>query len=280
MGGVPIPALPEIWAFGVRNPWKFSFDDPALGGTGAMLIGDVGQNAYEEVDYQPPNAGGRNYGWRVFEGAHPYDPSLGPAYLPLVGPIAEYDHTVGNSITGGFVYRGYSLGAAYRGRYFYADFVTARVWSIALIPAGNGGVTVSAPIEHTAELGGSGAIGNISAFGVDAAGELYIVSYSSGQILKVVTPLCYRSLEPSDIDGDGKADIPSVAADPRARGSALRRTSDGGSLNRLWGGGYAPTTIFLFPAITTATERRIWRSGGRPAGGTCGSSCEASAGNG
>ena len=205
--GVPIPALPEIWAFGLRNPWKFSFDDPALGGTGAMLIGDVGQNAYEEVDYQPPAAGGRNYGWRVFEGAHPYIESPGPAYLPLVGPIAEYDHTVGHSITGGFVYRGYSLGAAYRGRYFYADFVTARVWSIALIPAGDGGVTVSAPIEHTAELGGSGAIGNVSAFGLDAAGELYIVSYSSGQILKVVTSTVYRPLDPSDIDGDGKSDL-------------------------------------------------------------------------
>ena len=76
--GVPIPALPEIWAFGLRNPWKFSFDDPALGGTGAMLIGDVGQNVYEEVNYQPAGAGGRNYGWRVFEGAHPYIESPGP----------------------------------------------------------------------------------------------------------------------------------------------------------------------------------------------------------
>ncbi len=94
-----------------------------------MLIGDVGQNLYEEVDYQPPATGGSNYGWRVTEGEHPYDPSLGPAYLPLVGPIAaSTDHTVGNSITGGFVYRGASLGAFYRGRYFYADFVTARVW--------------------------------------------------------------------------------------------------------------------------------------------------------
>ena len=169
--GVPIPALPEIWAFGLRNPWKFSFDDPALGGTGAMLIGDVGQNAYEEVDYQPPAVGGRNYGWRVFEGAHPYIGSPGPAYLPLAGPIAEYDHTVGSSITGGFVYRGYSLGAAYRGRYFYGDFERARVWSVALTPAGNGEVTVSAPIEHTAELGGSGTIGNISAFGARRRGQ-------------------------------------------------------------------------------------------------------------
>ena len=75
--GVPIAALPEIWAFGLRNPWKFTFDDPALGGTGAMLIGDVGQNAYEEVDYQPPGLGGRNYGWRALEGAHPYIGSPG-----------------------------------------------------------------------------------------------------------------------------------------------------------------------------------------------------------
>ena len=187
--GVPIPALPEIWAFGLRNPWKFSFDEPALGGTGAMLIGDVGQGQYKEVDYQPRGAGGMNYGWRAFEGAHPYIASPGAAYLPLASPIAEYGRTVGRSITGGFVYRGYSLGAAYRGRYFYADFVTARVFSIALIPAVNGGVTVSDPIEHTAELGGSGAVGNISAFGLDSVGELYIVSYSSGQILKVVTPI-------------------------------------------------------------------------------------------
>ena len=115
------------------------------------------------------------------------------------------------SITGGFVYRGYSLGAAYRGRYFYGDFVTARIWSIGLIPAGGGEVTVSAPIEHTAELGGSGAIGNISAFGIDAVGELYIVSYSSGQILKVVTATVYRPLDPSDIDGDQQSGSGSVA---------------------------------------------------------------------
>ncbi len=159
------------------------------------------------MDYQPPDAGGRNYGWRVFEGAHPYIASPGPAYLPLVGPIAEYDHTVGHSITGGFVYRGYSLGAAYRGRYFYADFVTARVWSIALIPAGNGGVTASDPIEHTAELGGSGAIGNVSAFGLDAAGELYIVSYSSGQILKVATVAVVGLPLRGDFDSDNRLDI-------------------------------------------------------------------------
>jgi len=85
------------------------------------------------------------------------------------------------------VYRGSALGAAYRGRYFYADFVGARVFSIALNPLGNGEVIASSPIEQTAEFGGSGVVGNVSAFGLDAAGELYMVSYSSGQILKVAT---------------------------------------------------------------------------------------------
>ena len=184
--GVPMAALPEIWAFGVRNPWKFTFDDPFRGGTGAMLIADVGQDAWEEVDYQPPGAGGRNYGWRTREGAHPHIASPGPAYSPVIDPIAEYDHTVGRSITGGFVYRGTALGATYRGRYFYADFITGRVWSIALVPAGGGEVSAAGLVEHTSELGGTGTTGNVSAFGVDAAGEMYVVSYSSGQILKIV----------------------------------------------------------------------------------------------
>ena len=263
--GVPIPALPEIWAFGLRNPWKFSFDQPTLGGTGAMLIGDVGQGQYQEVDYQPPGAGGMNYGWRAFEGAHPYITSPGAAYLPLASPMAEYGRTVGRSITGGFVYRGYSLGAAYRGRYFYADFVSGRVFSIALIPAVNGGVTVWDPIEHTAELGGSGAVGNISAFGLDSVGELYIVSYYSGQILKVVRPPVYRPLDPSDIDGDHKAESAGVA--PSSGAWLGTRSSDGGSLDVLWGGGFAPYNDLPVPADYDGdgrTDIAVWR----PSSGT------------
>src|SRR5438876_5325510 len=89
--GVPISARPEIWAFGLRNPWRYSFDDPARGGTGALVVGDVGESRWEEVDYEPPNRGGRNYGWRNREGAHDNVTSLAPAYLPPIEPIPEYD---------------------------------------------------------------------------------------------------------------------------------------------------------------------------------------------
>ena len=122
VSGSPIAARPEIWAFGLRNPWRFSFDDPARGGSGALVIGDVGQNAWEEVDYEPANRGGRNYGWRLREGNHDNVTSAPPAYQPLYGAIHEYDRATGQSITGGYVYRGAAL-SGYRGRYFFADFV-------------------------------------------------------------------------------------------------------------------------------------------------------------
>ena len=125
----------------------------------------------------------------------------------MIDPIAEYDHGAGRSITGGFVYRGAALGATFRGRYFYADFITGRVWSIALVPAAGGEVSASALVEHTSELGGTGTTGNVSAFGVDAAGELYVVSYSSGRILKVVPGQPPHSTAVSDFDGDNKTDI-------------------------------------------------------------------------
>jgi glucose/arabinose dehydrogenase len=184
-GGRPIAARPEIWAFGLRNPWRYAFDDPARGGTGALLIADVGQNAFEEVDYEPPNRGGRNYGWRNREGAHDNVTSRPPAYLPLVDPIHEYGRASGQSITGGYVYRGRGLGPAYTGRYFFADYVQGRVWSIALTLDVQGEARASDLMEHTAELGGQNQLGNISSFGVDADGELYLVSLSRGVILKV-----------------------------------------------------------------------------------------------
>ena len=125
------PARDEIWAFGLRNPWRYSFDDVARGGTGALVIGDVGQNRFEEINYEPRGAGGRNYGWRNREGAHDNVTTRPLAYQPATDPIFDYGRSDGISVTGGFVYRGTRLGAAYRGRYFFADY-SGRVWSLAL----------------------------------------------------------------------------------------------------------------------------------------------------
>jgi glucose/arabinose dehydrogenase len=184
-GGQPLAARAEIWAFGLRNPWRYSFDDPARGGTGALVIGDVGQNAFEEIDYEPRNRGGRNYGWRNREGAHDNVTSRPPAFLPLVDPVHEYGRASGQSVTGGFVYRGRSLGPAYAGRYFFADYVQGRVWSLALSIDGQGEAHAAGLTDHTAELGGQSQLGNISSFGVDADAELYVVSLTRGMVIKV-----------------------------------------------------------------------------------------------
>jgi glucose/arabinose dehydrogenase len=166
--------LPEVWDAGLRNPWRFSFDDPLRGGTGALLIADVGQQGYEEIDYEPAFSGGRNYGWSIREGAHDYMTGRPPMSLPLSDPIFEYPRAVGRSITGGFVYRGTGLGAAYYGRYFFADFANSRVWSLGLSQSGGGAAAVDL-IDHTAELGTAAQM--IASFGVDAAGELYVLNY-------------------------------------------------------------------------------------------------------
>jgi hypothetical protein len=160
--GTPVAARPEIWSFGWRNPWRYSFDPIALGGTGALVAADVGQNNWEEIDYEPRGAGGRNYGWRNREGAQA-NPNLAPcgpppsppcpAYQPLIDPIHQYSHADGSSISGGYVYRGASLGAAYRGRYFYADYVRQRVWSLGLNigPGGEASAACDAVSAYTGD---------------------------------------------------------------------------------------------------------------------------------
>ena len=182
------PARDEIWAFGLRNPWRYSFDDASRGGTGALVIGDVGQNRFEEINYEPRGAGGRNYGWRNREGAHDNITSRPLAYQPATDPIFEYGRSDGVSITGGFVYRGTRLGAAFRGRYFFADY-SSRLWSLALTIDGSGEARASDRREHTAELGGNAVLGQISSFGVDADGELYVVNHSAGRIVRITAAL-------------------------------------------------------------------------------------------
>jgi glucose/arabinose dehydrogenase len=187
--GNPGFQLPEIWSLGLRNPWKFSFDDLSRGGTGAMVIADVGQSAWEEVDYEPRARAGRNYGWRNREGAHNNVTSIAPSVLPLIDPIFEYGRSEGGSISGGYVYRGSEM-APDRGRYFFADFVSRRVWSIALnVNATTGEATASDLVEHTNDLGGQAGVGNVSGFGVDAGGELYVINYSAGSILRLTRGL-------------------------------------------------------------------------------------------
>ena len=229
---------PEIWSFGLRNPWRFSFDDPARGGTGAMVIADVGQSSWEEVDYEPANRGGLNYGWRNREGAHNNVTSLLPAFFPLVDPIHEYDHSVGGSITGGYVYRGSALGASYAGRYFFGDFVSGRIWSIALtINPSTGAATASDLIDHTSELSSA----SVSTFGVDASGELYFLNYGTGRIMRIesalTAPATITSIAPAGGSVAGGTGVTITGTNFRS-GAAV-------SL-----GGVAPTSVVVSDATT------------------------------
>lgn len=179
--------LSEIWAFGLRNPWRYTFDSFGSGATGALIIGDGGQGRYEEIDYEPASKGGRNYGWRNREGAHDEVTTLPPAFTPLKDPLYEYGRTVGQTVIGGYVYRGSALPTTYGGRYFFADYITPRVWSLTLSIDGAGEATAAALTEHTTELGGASALGNVSSFGIDASGELYLVSHSKGEIRRIAS---------------------------------------------------------------------------------------------
>jgi glucose/arabinose dehydrogenase len=160
-------ALPEIWAYGLRNPWRFSFDTA----TNALYIGDVGQRDWEEIDFQLANsAGGENYGWRPLEGTHPYNDE--PAPENAVMPVAEYSHGEGVSVSGGYVYRG-TLLPNLVGVYFYGDFGSGTIWSLYRDAAGTWQNTVFK--QNTGNA--------ISSFGQDEDGELYVVNYS-GTILR------------------------------------------------------------------------------------------------
>ena len=152
--------LPEIYAYGLRNPWRFSFDRL----TGDMYIADVGQNKWEEIDFLPAGGPpGANFGWNLREGLHRFEGvSLGNDFID---PVAEYDHSLGCSVTGGFVYRGASL-PEWQGVYLYGDYCSGRVWGLLHNPDGS---------WQNALLFETGS--NISSFGLDQSGELYLVDY-------------------------------------------------------------------------------------------------------
>jgi glucose/arabinose dehydrogenase len=158
-------ARPEVWAYGLRNPWRFHFDRE----TGDLFIGDVGQNEWEEIDYQPATStGGENYGWNAYEGSYPYSGST--TARDAVMPILEYNHNSGCSVTGGYVYRG-QLVPDLQGYYIYGDFCTGLIWAAQQI----GGIW-----DSTLSLQ-SGL--QITSFGEDEDGELYLVD-RNGSILR------------------------------------------------------------------------------------------------
>jgi glucose/arabinose dehydrogenase len=164
---------PEVWSYGLRNPWRFSFDRT----TGDLYIGDVGQDSFEEVDVAPAAAGsgkGLNFGWNIMEGTHCYNASAcNQSGLTL--PVLEYPHSEGCSVTGGYVYRG-SVIPALQGLYFFGDYCQGTVRSFRY----QGGSATELTDWPTLRPGGS-----ITSFGEDAAGELYVV-IQSGSVFKIV----------------------------------------------------------------------------------------------
>jgi glucose/arabinose dehydrogenase len=155
-------AKPEIWHYGLRNPWRISFDRA----NGDLYIGDVGQGSWEEIDRAPKGVGGRNYGWNNREGRHAFGGGNG-ANGKTFDPVGEYSHSKGCSVTGGYVYRGKAV-ASLKGRYVFADYCSARFWTIAA------GSRPGSLVEITGKLDRK--VDNPTSFGQDNAGELYVVS--------------------------------------------------------------------------------------------------------
>ena len=160
--------LPEIWSYGLRNPWRHSFDRE----TGDIWIADVGQNKWEEIHWRSSQSkGGENYGWRIMEGNHCFLPKKDCESNGLVKPIAEYSHKDGCSVTGGYVYRGAKINTLF-GKYIFGDFCNGNIWFIDK----DNKFTMQKLLDTKLK---------ISSFGEDAKGELYVLDYR-GKLYKFV----------------------------------------------------------------------------------------------
>jgi glucose/arabinose dehydrogenase len=162
--------LPEIWAYGLRNPWRFSFDRL----TGDLYIGDVGQDNWEEVDFLPVGTPAEiNFGWSYFEAMHPYQDQP-PSGATFTFPVVEYSHSEGCSVTGGYIYRSSTL-PEWQGVYFYGDYCSGTVWGL---------IRRDQNQWLSQALFSTGA--QISTFGMDEAGEIYLADYASGTLMRLV----------------------------------------------------------------------------------------------
>jgi glucose/arabinose dehydrogenase len=204
-------ARPEIYAYGLRNPWRWSIDSA----TGDIYIGDVGQEQREELDFLPAGGGGANFGWRCFEGelctGIPGCPCHAAAFSQ---PFYTYNHDVGCAVVGGFVYRGCKI-PGLQGTYFYADYCQGTIHSLRY----SGGV-ITEHVDRTAELapGGILDIGSISSFGLDGEGELLILDSGGGELFRIQPKLPHGP----DCNSNGIADGCEIA-----NGTALDSDGDG-----------------------------------------------------
>ncbi len=188
---------PEIFAYGFRNPWRWSFDQ----GSGQLWLGDVGQGTLEEVDLVTL---GGNYGWRCFEGANPFNANCGPNAASSIAPVAQYGRSLGFSITGGVVYRGSSI-PNLAGRYVFGDFGSGRIWHIARDTSPT--LTLGATLDSNL---------SISSFGQDADGEVYVVHFG-GTLHRLIAGSAAGGSIPTQLSDTGCVS----AADPTQPASGL-----------------------------------------------------------
>lgn len=264
----------EIWAYGLRNAWRNGFDRA----TGDLWIGDVGQDEWEEIDFEPANTGGRNYGWRRMEGLDCYNPSSGCNDGSLTLPIHVYSHAVGFSVTGGHVHRDPSV-PELNGLYIFADYGSGRIWSLS--HDGSGGSVVVT--ERTSEFSPSQegfTINTVASFGEGPNGELYLCDIG-GQVYQVVgDPADTGDVEPAPISSlrldlasanpftpasplqfavslpeSGSLDIAVIDAAGRAVRSLVNGEENAGRKHYVWngrtdGGDFAASGVYFLRAVT------------------------------
>ncbi|WP_272941485.1 PQQ-dependent sugar dehydrogenase [Pedosphaera parvula] len=240
---------PEIWALGLRNPWRFSFDR----GSGDFFIGDVGESSWEEIDYEPAgSSGGKNYGWRLMEGPRPYlyIGNVDPA--SLTPPITSYPRSVGACVIGGYVFRGFGQPRMY-GKYFHGDFISGRI--SALQQAGTG--WLAAEIIRTPYA--------ISTFGEDDDANLYVADYTGGKIYKISDNFAVTAPTISPSGGSFTNDRSVVLTSPTL-GTLIHYTTDGRDPTE-----YdlaVPSGSGIQVAATMTLKARAYRDGFTPSGVT------------
>ncbi len=228
--GVP-GARGEIWALGLRNPWRWSFDRQ----TNDLWIGDVGQGNWEEIDRQPAGVGGRNYQWSCLEGTHPFNTSRTCTQGTPTGPIIEYDHTQGDcSVTGGYVYRGAAIPSLV-GSFVYADYCSGRIWMLQ-------GSTSTLLLDTTL---------NVASFAQDRNGEVYVLDITGGVV--------YRML-----DGSAPTNTPTSTPTRTPTATSTPTNQAGATLTPT--PTRTPTTVP--PTLTPTPTNTPTGSGGAPQSGT------------